>query len=325
LESSHIDNIKVPGRNTHKRASVFAQQCSTHYINNLIIDRAFMDHPKWISGEEPPTRDPIVVSKAWLTITSQKVLWGKPPSDREADANRRTCIQNKLRRWPGSGIQPDDLVSMVRVKILPNLNTKQVTIHKTMTKGGEQKFQANPHYGGKKKEKVARQHWALAGREVAKIGGGTTVEEIPVHLQCIVFLPEDPTTPIEFDLETSIKEKGYYFLANTIDRELKDSGKNEQWGESWDHGTLAENNQRIIHIAKKKQIEEGGRDALIVVPTDGIVSGLVGVLDPNYSELKDRFYFFIAKHSKWGDMFMEAAGRAFEDNLQGNMEGEQQS
>jgi hypothetical protein len=52
---------------------------------------------------------------------------------------------------------------------------------------------------------------------------------------------------------------------------------------------------------------------------------LVGVLDPNYSALKDRFYFFIAKHSKWGDMFMEAAGRAFKDNLQGQKEGEQQS
>jgi hypothetical protein len=56
-----------------------------------------------------------------------------------------------------------------------------------------------------------------------------------------------------------------------------------------------------------------------VVPTDGILCGLVGVLDPNYSELKDRFYFFIAKHSKWGDVFMEAAIWAFEDNLQGNM------
>jgi hypothetical protein len=106
---------------------------------------------------------------------------------------------------------------------------------------------------------------------------------------------------------------------------LKDSGKNEQWGENWDHGTLAENNQRIIHIAKKKQIEEGGRDALIVVPTDGILCGLVGVLDPNYSELKERFYFFIAKHSKWGDMFMEAAIGSFEDNVQGDMVAEQEA
>jgi hypothetical protein len=48
-------------------------------------------------------------------------------------------------------------------------------------------------------------------------------------------------------------------------------------------------------------------------------------LDPNYSELKERFYFFIAKHSKWGDMFMEAAIRSFEDNVQGDMVAEQEA
>jgi hypothetical protein len=223
------------------------------------------------------------------------------------DVNKKTCIQAKLGEWVGSGIQADELVAIVRERILPQLEPPQVTIHKTMSKGG-QKFQANPHYSST--ETIARQHWALAERKVPKMGGGTSVEEIPVHLQCIVFLAEDPTIPIEFDLGTTIQEKGYHFLANTVDHELTESGDNMHWGEGWNYGTLAENNQTLIHMAKKKQIdsdEEEKRDALISIPIGKIVSGLVGVLDPNHQELEDNFYFFIAKHSKWGELFVEAA------------------
>jgi hypothetical protein len=153
----------------------------------------------------------------------------------------------------GSGITKDNLLARVRNDILPCLpEKKQVTVHRTMTLGG-QKFQANPEFG---QEKLARQHWAIVERQSLSQGGGYKIREIPAHLQCIIGIDKTPTIPIEFDLKTSITEKGYYFLANTIDHELSDTGKNleEDYGEEWNYGTLAENNQRIIHTATKKQV-----------------------------------------------------------------------
>jgi len=318
MESSHIKNIKQPGRNTQKRADSFAQQCSSHYCKNVVIDRAWVDHPNW--RQETKTGDEIKISNAWFYITPNKVLRGEPSQYGGSDDLQRSCRLHKLGDWvaSGSGIDKADLVARVRDKILPCLTyKKQVTVHTTMTLG-DKKFQANPCYG---KEKLARQHWVLVERRLPKHGGGYTTEKIPIHLQCIVQIYEEPEGDIQFDLGTSITKRGIYFLAHTIDRELRDSGPNEEWGEEWNFGTLAENNQHLIHTAAKKQVkyhiqseigrgwEEKERDALIVVPVEEITStsGLVGVLDPNYGELEKKFYFFILKHALWGEKFMERA------------------
>ena len=161
-----------------------------------------------------------------------------------------------------------------------------------MTKGGE-KYQANPYYG---QECLARQHWAIIAKKTRKIGGGYTEEEIPVHLQCIVYINETPMDRITLDLQHSIEKKGYYFLANTINRELNERGaNNEEWGREWNYGTLADNNQTLIHMATKKKVEYTvatntasrmpavkERDAVIIFPVGTVKSGVVGVLDPNY-------------------------------------------
>jgi hypothetical protein len=103
------------------------------------------------------------------------------------------------------------------------------------------------------------------------------------------------------DLNLLINEKGYYFLAHTIDRVLEDSGSNSEWCDDWKEGTLAEENQKLVHMAAKKQIDCGmaatrgqeeaeTRDAVIIVPVHAIKCGLVGVLDPNCKETKKDFY-----------------------------------
>ena len=317
MESSHIQNIKQPGKNTQKRTGSFAVQVSNHYCRNIAIERAYKDHPDWKPPPENKDKKEIEISTTWFTITETNVFFGDPSKDECGDDSRKRNIVDKLGDWDrsGSGIQVDELVQMVRTKILPHLSRRRVTVHRTMTKGG-QKFQANPCYGTK--EQLARQHWAMMGRRRRKQGGGYIQQEIPVHLQILLHIGElKQDASIEMDAGYSVKEEGYYFLAHTIERELKETGPNDEcgWGEEWNYGTLAEQNQKIIHMAKKAQV--GGdvtadlgqekRDAVILVPVVMIESGMVGVLDPNHSEIGNRFYFFILRHCEWGRKFMDEA------------------
>jgi hypothetical protein len=317
-ESSHIDNIKVPGRNTQKRARTFAVQCSNQYCNNNVINRAWLDHPNWEQTKEPA--EELKVGKAWFTVTETKVLSGEPTARKvgEIGTCRRSCIKARLGDWKLSGVSVDELLDTVRNKILPCLSApRHVTVHRTFTKG-EVKFQANPDYG---QTKLPRQHWAIMEKRLAKKGGGYNIEDIPVHLQCIIHVDQKPEQQITFDLGTVVGDKGYYFLAHMIDRELKDSGPHREpdddWGEDWDYGTLAENNQHLIHIAVKRKVidpDKPVRDALIAIPIGDIKGTLVGVLDPNHTELEKKFYYFISNCSSWADIFIHVAAKhAVED------------
>ena len=210
------------------------------------------------------------------------------------------------------------MVALIRGKILPKLVTKKyVTIHTTMTRGAE-RYQAHPYYG---RENLARQHWAIVNKRMPKRGGSYhRTEEIPVHLQCIICLDEDPNERIQLDLNHSITKEGYYFLAHTIDRELAEEGPNDLWGPEWNYGTLAEENQTLIHCGVKKTVEYTvpatttrgqpkvkRRDVAIPVSVGSVTRGLVGVLDPNCKETRDNFYYFVSNHNKWSELFIKSA------------------
>lgn len=311
LESSHIQNIKQPGRNTQKRSSTFAVQCSQHYCSNLIIKRAWADHPNWKARQKEPDANTMEISRAWLTITAEKVFAGEPTEN--GDKNRKN-IEEELDMWEDSSLRSPDLIQIVRRKILPRLKNNHVTIHRTMTKGGK-RFQANPYYG---RERLARQHWAVVEVRSKKRGGGHKVREIPMHLQCILCIDETPDGVIQLDLGSKVKEKGYYVLAHTVGRELSETGNIEEWGPAWNHGTLAEVNQKLVHMATKKKVEcdvaaPGGRVetkercAVCLFPVGAVKDGMIGVLDPNHDQTSEDYYFFIASNQKWASLFIDSA------------------
>jgi hypothetical protein len=51
------------------------------------------------------------------------------------------------------------------------------------------------------------------------------------------------------------------------------------------------------------------RDALIAVPIGDIKGTLVGMLDPNHSELEKKFYYFVSNCSGWADLFIHTAAK----------------
>ena len=188
------------------------------------------------------------------------------------------------------------------------------------------------------RECLARQHWAIITKRTRKEGGGYREEDIPVHLQCIISIEDTPEEPITLDLGYSINSKGYYFLANTIDRELKEKGRNKEWGNEWNFGTLAENNQTLIHMAAKKTVKYTlpaiaararttvkTRDAVIIVGVGAIKRGVVGVLDPNCQETNENYYFFIRNHNQWANLFINSARHEMRGQQLEVMEHEEQS
>ena len=93
-------------------------------------------------------------------------------------------------------------------------------------------------------------------------------------------------------------------------------GYDHEW--DWDHGTLAEENQHVIHMASKETITIGHatkkngrtinrqvqRSAILAVPVGRIRDTLIGLRDPAVPDVVDQFYYFIESPARWSEIFI---------------------
>ena len=312
MECNHKVSNKKPGNNTQKRWQMYAKQTGNHYHENLCINRAWLDHSEWVDPDLQPEQEDDT-KNTWITVTDVAVHKGLKTGEGCKD------IEGKLEAWEGSAISSEKLLELVREKILPNLpqnlphKRAQVGIHVAAWVGGVY-YHANPCYGA---EKLAKQHWALVQRETM----GEQVTNIGAHLLCYINVEDNPLSPIRFDEGTVIDKKGTYVLCHTLSKPLHGEGYDEVMG--WEYGTLAEQNQHLVHMAQKKyyttevtRTDKRRRKnvtkqkktlAFCVFPINKISAPMLGLHDPDDKIEEDTFYYFIMSRDKWATILVEEA------------------
>lgn len=325
MECNHKVSIKIPGNNTQKRVSSFSRQCAKQQKDHRVISRAVKDHPKWIdpkrreAQEEEKRMKQMKVGNAWLIVTSKGVF--------KASNKKKDVTEWMMTGWKESEISGKDLLTIIREKILTSSgigSDNEVTVHVTLKRRGVN-YQANPEYG---EEKASRQHWGLVISSATRAGRFYKDEEIPMHFQCILHINKKPRNPIEFDAGSKINSSGYFIIAHTLNKALH-TGYDTEW--EWNHGTLAEANQKLIHIARKQKVEMesqrmgGGvrrrvnrpktRNAIVAVDVHRVKGPIVGIRDPNDRKETSSmhgnpvvgYYYFFHGQSAWSRLFVDAA------------------
>ena len=295
LESGHKYHIKKPGRTTQKRASSFSAQVGMQAHYNDVVERAYKDHPDYGTEKETVARSD-GVSPAWISISDKDVFNGAPTSTRGDD------ITEDIPDLLDEVITKNEMLHLVRNRILPFIQGDMVSIHVTFVKKGI-RYQANPCFGS---EQVGRQHWALVDR-TKTVGGRRITDQVGMHLLFIVRVPDLLGDPIEFDAGTSITGAGDYLIAHTLKGPLRETGFGDAY--KWKFGTLAEQNQRLIHVSMKMK-EEDGSNAICAVPIDLVSGPLVGLNHPGAEHTKKanhEYYYFIVGQDRWADMFIDCA------------------
>ena len=306
MESNHKISIKMPGKNTQRRMVSFAQQVSSQVHNCRVVDRAYRDSDRWIESRLPDDpEEHITVSAPWITITQHNVFNGRGGGKDITDSVKE--LKNDI-------LNGRHLLKLVRNNILPFTEEKSVTLHVTFKKDGVT-YQANPDYG---KHRLPRQHWGVVKTTTINSRLQSQTSKVGMHFLCILHFPTQPTKEILLDrhLENgvtdcgAISQAGYYVLGNVLTQELTCKGESE-WGSDWDYGTLAEENQKMIHAARKAQVEQANnkrRNGILAVKLERICGPMIGVKDPTKNKYTNHdYYYFIVPRRDWGQLFIEGA------------------
>jgi hypothetical protein len=359
-EKNHKDNIKKPGRNTQRRVLTFALQCARHYINMLVVMRGWKDHPNWKddcdqqkADEEEDNRGQLSAHEkerndcfygVYLTVRPEAVFYGMGPQTWGGETAKKKRNSRKIGKgpsWIDSELGFKDLTdSIVREKILPKLPVgtarEGVRVYTRTLRGqGAVMYHANPCHG---RHKLAKQHWAYV--DLSDGDGGTTTT-YPCQMLCFLEIAEDPTEPVVFDCGTKIVRKGFYALVHRGATVIEDKSprgtctrkEGQSWEyaidagymEGWEHGSLAEPNQKIIHTMYKAMVRDaavvgGKRLAVLAVPCDSIKKPLVGVRDPRDDRKRlDKWFYFVVGSDHWGQCFYDMAV-AEEEEVKEHME-----
>ena len=307
-ESNHIEHVKIVGRNTQKRAATFDEQTANQAHNKRVIDTAYKDHPDWNPSRNTNSSSvsECIVGAVKYSVWSDAVYKTK---------TRKTNVEDEIHKWTLSGINGVEMLSLIREKILPNIEEDFVTLH-FQVKQGNNTYHANPCYG---ESEMPKQHWALISDFILKEDGHYEERKIGFHLQFIVHIPSKPCCEqgyISFDCGSCIYSPGYYMIGHRLTKVFCHEGKDLEW--NWDHGTLAEENQHVIHMACKETItiaqtsRKNGRtinrsipkSAVLAVPVGRIRDTLIGLRDPAVPNVVDQFYYFIESPARWSEIFI---------------------
>ncbi len=280
-ESLHKVSVKEPGRNAKMESKTFEENTAAKYVENLAIGRSYLDHPNW-EGEPHDVGPDITYHGCFLTILAGHVL--------DTKGTRRY----QMPLWCDSYISSQDVLSIVRDLILPNLSFGNSVRLYSKTKRCGSSFSAHPSYG---RERLARQDWAMA-----VIDG----DEYPVHLLCFLLLSSDLKTEVNVN-GSVVKERGYYALCHTLPTKLTDTGDPLNTGEQI--GTRAHHDQHLIHrIPKwKNDINEGdGPPTPILISCDTISGTCIGIPDILAPDPRSAF-FILRSVDDWPVLFAKAA------------------
>ena len=295
LESGHKYHIKSPGKRTQKRAASFSAQVGMQAHYSSVVERAFKDHPHFKPKEEE-SAPADGVSPAWISISADAVFNGAPTSTRGDD------ITKDIPHLLDEVITKNEMLDLVRNRILPFVQGDMVSIHVTFVQKGI-RYQANPCFGS---EQVGRQHWALVDR-TKTVGRRRITDQVGMHLLFIVRVPDLVGDPIQFDTGTSISGAGDYLITHTLAGPLRETGPGDAF--EWKFGTLAEQNQRLVH-ARLKVRNKDHTNAVCAVPVELVSGPLVGLPHPGAEHTKaanHEYFYFIVGQDRWADMFIECA------------------
>jgi hypothetical protein len=332
-ESNHKKNIKEPGRNTQKRVGSFPLQCSRQYINMLIVQRAWKDHPRWTptSNKEEEDDDACACAGSsvpteheqerkdcffgvYLTIRTHEAYYGLGSEGSTKRRNRRKI--GRYPQWADSDICFQTLIDLVRNKILdkmagnllPKTNTKLEVRVFTRTVRNGVAYHANPSHG---RHNMAKQHWA----EFAFGDDGEKTTLYPCHMLCFLEISVDPTDTIYFDCGTMVDKKGFYAIVHRGVSPITNKTPHidqipdgDEYWPGWEYGTLAEPNQRIVHCMAKKIVTGENRLAVLALNCNSIRKPMVAVRDPKDERgALSNLYYFLLGQSDWGQCFHNMA------------------
>jgi hypothetical protein len=302
-ETTHKVICKEPGRRTNMSAGTFERQTSMRYVENLTILRAFRDHPEWINDQV--TKDEICPTKTQFASSSYHCSITKIGSNYTTSRNGKKLF-GQIPNWNDSAITSNDVVNVIRHKLLPNLKkTKQIELFGKTTRNGTS-FSCCPSYGS---QGLAKQDWCFMEMEDGDVA--------PFHLLIIFYLPESPEQPCSIN-GNYISEKGYYALGHFAFQSLTDTGESLYPGENSNEGNRAHVDQYLVHRIPKwhrSDDQSPGRPSsrefpptISVISCDCIEGPCVAFPDIVSADPQNLFYF-MKPVSKWGELFIEEAER----------------
>ncbi len=300
-EHLHVSAVKKPGKQTQKRKATFEEQVGNRFVEALTISRSYLDHPQWREAEadlsvevendnEATYHSPIL----HVGIHSLKGNTGKK--------------HNGIPVWPCSPLSCQDLVTLCREKIIPQLEGHdQISVY-GRTKRGMEVFCCHPCYGS---ERASRQNWAMFEFEGEP-------NHFPCHILAILEIPVEPSTPITIG-ESTIDEKGYYCLVHCSSSPLLLEGEVQgslccgMYTEIGGIGTLAHPDSTILHRISKWRSDgqfptEALPPTLMALPCESIAGPCTAFPDI-MSDNVDNEFFVLASPSEWAELFVEHARR----------------
>jgi hypothetical protein len=144
-ESLHKTAIKETGKKTLMRLDHLESETATRYVENLTIERSFLDHPSWKGKKQSPVEDFAVFGRV-MTVTLDFTKW------------KREKPKQGLPVWPNSACTPESVVDVVRLVILPCLSqVEEIEIYSRIVINGNP-YCAHPCYGRMFRRK---QDWAF--------------------------------------------------------------------------------------------------------------------------------------------------------------------
>lgn len=301
-ESLHKTAAKETGRRTNMSSKTFEEQTGKRYCENLTTNRGYADHPLSVTKKNKSNKqdDP---AGAHILGIGRTFL-------RDSRSKEKNKITDSLPVWKDSFCTSEEIVDLVRQKILPFLKTGTEVSVFTKYRHNGVTYSACPSYGT---SGISKQHWALV--DMGEYG------LVPNHLLCVLHIPEKPSRTIDLGT-TKIDQEGYFFVVHTAHEAMRDDGipayaqadNGTAMEAHFDEGTRAHADQHLVHIMSKSHQDETGEwiearrgfpPTLLVISPDSISGQCVGFpnpdKDPKFTEPYE--FFFLRPTCEWGSIF----------------------
>ena len=302
-ELCHKIICKITGRRTNMNSLSFGIQTGLRYVENLTVERAYVDHPEWTDGIFVVPADEQEIEETSATAISYHgnfMVVG-----REYLVNRtgkKTFLQMPI--WDDSYESPDEMIGIIRDKVLPHLDSKKEVKLYTKTVRNGVTFSCSPSYG---RNRLSKQDWCY-------VFLGDDEDDIPYQLLVIFQIEDDPLTSFSIG-GIEISKKGYYALGHYALENLRDYGTPLYEGDNNNEGNRAHADQFLVHRIPKWHKTDDGNDipatsamppTLACIPCDSISRACVAFPDILCDD-PDNNFFFMKPTDTWSQLFIDMA------------------
>ena len=226
-------------------------------------------------------------------------------------SHEKTDTQNNVNPiWPGSPMSADEVVGLIRQKILPKLPTTTSIAVQTKVSWNGFTYYCHPKCG---KYSLPKQHWAFIAFEKSA--------NYPCHLLCAITIPEKPSSSIIHN-ETKIEKEGVYFLVHSVISPLCDEGPapySTHEVADQNEGTRAHVDQYLIHRIPKSHLRGGDSwvpataalcPTLFFVPAESLDGPCVAYPNVDGADGGKIDWYFLRPVEEWPSLFQDCAVRS---------------